>query len=84
MGGGDHPDQETSGGLQDSFPTIPVPLRFHGAKNWPLEGNWALVHLPGGVPKKGVNKANKDLFSEFSLFFSENVRVQTLRLNACF
>ena len=28
-----------------------------------------LVHLPGGVPKKGVNKANKDFFPNFSLEF---------------
>ena len=32
------------------------------------------VHLPGGVPKKGVNKANKDCFTIFSLKF----RVQKL------
>ena len=27
------------------------------------------VHLPGGVPKKGVNKVNKDFFPKFSLKF---------------
>ena len=32
------------------------------AANPVLRTSLAPVHLPGGVPKKGVNKANKDLF----------------------
>ena len=41
-------------------------------------GNTAPFHLPGGVPKKGVNKANKDFSPNCSLKF----RVQKLRLLA--
>ena len=36
------------------------------------------VHLPGGSPKKGVNKANKEIFPNFSLKF----RVLKLRFLA--
>ena len=38
----------------------------------------AMVHLPGGGPKKGVNKANKDFFANFSVKF----RVLKLRFLA--
>ena len=43
-----------------------------------LSERFKVVHLPGGVPPKGINKANKEFFPIFSL----KIRVLKLRFLA--